>query len=63
MLPAMWKSPPCMNIELKMVNVGDGRSRAEWQAPVSRQGTSPNSSMNAWPARAPGPSPTSSETW
>ncbi len=63
MLPAMWKSPPCMNIELKIVRIGDGRSAADGQTPVSRQGTSPNSSMKACPARAPCPSPTSSENW
>ena len=61
MLPAMWKRPPCMNIELKIVRIGDGRSIATRQAPVSRQGTRPNSSMKACPACAPCPPPTSSE--
>ncbi len=63
MLPPMWNSPPCMNIEEKMVSIGDGRSAATRQAPVSRHGTRPNSWTNACAARAPSGPPTDREIW
>src|SRR6266851_3251249 len=35
MLPAIWNRPPCMNIEEKIVRIGDGRSAAD--APARHQ--------------------------
>ena len=52
-----------MNIDVKMVRIGDGSSGPTRHAPVSRHGTRPNSSMKACPARAPSAPPTSSEIW
>jgi hypothetical protein len=45
MFPAMWKSPPCRNIDVNIVTTGGGKS--EGHDPVNRHGTRPNSKTNA----------------
>ena len=54
----------CMNIEVKTVTSGLGKSSRLAQAPVSRHGVAPNSSRNASAAAGPPVSrlPTPSET-
>ena len=51
MLPPTCSSPPCMNIDVKIVAVGLGNSSGAGQAPLSRHGITPNSKTNAWAAR------------
>ena len=43
----------CMNIEVKTVTIGLGKSSSPAQAPVSRHGIAPNSKMNAFAAPSP----------
>ena len=64
MLPATWKSPPCMNIEVKIVRIGDGKSTgADGRRRSAGTGPAPNSSMKACAGPRALPVPTSSETW
>ena len=64
MLPKMWKSPPCRNIEVNTVVTGLGKSAELPHWPVSRHGISPNSNTNSRALWIPSESgATCSESW